>query len=1016
MAKGREQFPIDASDPAAMREWFGIGQEPTEADKEMRTASLGVLKRSPGRRAVEVPTPPAPAGPVREPVPAPAPRPQKPVRQFVTPPPPPGPRLDLAARTRVVATPAPQPPAGEVVSAASRGSPRRDRGAAHEARDAQKKEAEKLRAKAAVIVAQEKMARIRERIKELQNQRQPYEAGWLSRVRLGSLKGRDDYVRLRRDLGDLESELRSAQEEYDRAKREALTLGVLEAELAPAREAVPAAAERETVAPAPQAERPPREPEKAKWWIWTREIAKGITGAGASILGVKFFYDGVQYIREQRAKRKATTEVDTILGDIDRALTAEARAPARAGEHVVFSEEKSQALFAKLEELVKSGKLTEERRGQLLVEMRDIAVRRAKAEEVARAQLSKETGQAINDYLETKVSTARVAREFLNTAFVLTGLQLVRGGAMLALGAVERSAKKWREQELAARAGRFAVGGEGRKPDVWEKLGKTVWQGNIKDASREFARSLALHGATKERVSTLAKAMDFGRALGTVGRFVGVGLAVHAESTEGGLSQSIEDLVKGWEDKGAGVFLDNLRRNVYHILHMHPKGERGHETLEPAHKEAPPEAEKPEAVVAASAEMREQEGMKFLNAHGVLKSLVEGGEAEFTLAPDGHKELILNLDESQGGFGEVQQALRRLFGQYITLEGNRFKDTDADRLEKMVKLATHILRGDKIPSRLLDQGFEIPANFSEIVHFDAQGNVEVDLERFEKELAPALEKVADHYNVSMMAYINNTSHRVWQQEIADARAQGTGAQIAVDDFDRSARVHEAEREVAQYTAKTLGLPDVDVVEVRSEDTFNITIDHQVIPVEDGRIEMVRTMVGGQTYTYQLAEAVDVEHAYAGHDLQEALAAAKGAATVEAQGGGGAPTRADLGSMDDLLLARRPPGEVPDFHAFLKDAAAHDGYVHFGEVRFKPEVLDRIDELRAGEFAKDPIGSAGVSWIRRLSDEAFALRALANTIKAHPDTGSVGEYIMKHKVELEGWMRAVPKPGEGIVGV
>jgi len=41
---------------------------------------------------------------------------------------------------------------------------------------------------------------------------------------------------------------------------------------------------------------------------------------------------------------------------------------------------------------------------------------------------------------------------------------------------------------------------------------------------------------------------------------------------------------------------------------------------------------------------------------------------------------------------------------------------------------------------------------------------------------------------------------------------------------------------------------------------------------------------------------------------------------------------------------------------------------------------------------------------KLSQEAKAFQVLAKVIKAHPDSGTVGDFVVRHRSELEGWMR------------
>src|SRR3989338_2815727 len=875
--------------------------------------------------------------------------------------------------------------------------------------------------------AQKEVEKLRARLDEIKIEIPKYITAKGKRTTLGKTSdGYQEFLRLSRELGAISPQdaltlvpgltaeqratlsatkvkLKGAAERLEQAKQKARDLGIPESEIAKLLPA-PEAGEARMEAALEVVERP-KEPEKLKKWLGLRLVGRMAFEMVASVLAVNAPRVTEQYVKEKKERGKITEEINEIMKTLEASITTGMRAAVQEGAGFIpVAEQKVAELQEKVDALVKQGKITEQRRDQILGEFAMIILKSAKDNESAQNTLVKDSTKTLNDYLEKKISKLKVANEWISTGLVATQQYMARGIAMLGLATLDTTLKQKREYELDLRAKVLRTGVEAKPgflEKLWEVGAKRVIAGSVKEYGRLWA------GRPMEKV----------KALLTTARWVAVGSAAYSEYADQTISNSVEYFLEEWQKKGPLVLLDGFPKNVERIFHLTPTGERGHETLEPTHKDVAHVKAEEGGLHGMSEAARQQAGVDYLKGHGVIRSLVDHGRGEMLIDEDGHKEFILNLDESHGGFGEVQQGLRRLFGQYVHLEGNRFKDADADRLEKMIKLATHLLGGEKIPSHLLDKGFEIPANFSEIMHYDAHGNVEIDMDRFQTELAPALEKVADHYHVSMMAYINNTGHRVWQKEIMDARMEGTGTHIAVDDFDKSLAVQAHQQQIFNAEAKALSGADVHDVHGglhESSGNFKTTIDgvELKVAVYRGHIHAVTNIATNEAILNPLGDANAFDDPLAQAKLHEIVEtqmwrtaeqveagrAAEAVAVATTPGGGaveGAPFRLERGPI---------LGESHSLRDVLVHAVEKHGQLEIGGRIFKAEWVEPLRNENAGAFAKDPLHVAGLHVWNKWSEQGKALRALAEVIKKHPDTGTLEEFAIKHEDRLDDWMR------------
>ncbi len=812
-------------------------------------------------------------------------------------------------------------------------------------------------------------------------------------------KDKDKYEELQERSWQLEEDIAELKEDYNERTEEAaellgVTVSTLKAEIETA------AAERKEKAKAGAAagagagaerERAPKGKEEAKWWTWTKGIVKGVVGAGASIVGVKFFYDGVQYIREQSEKRKTSAQVNTLVREVESAMSADVVAAAKRGEHVLFSEEKCNELFNKLNALVKEEKITPEKRDELLIVLRDNILKRVKLnEDEARKQAAKDAGQAVQDYLSEKVHLAQVGREFLNTAFVISGLQVARGVSMLAMGATERLARKWKEQELSVGRG-LTRAPEWKEPSRFKTFWKSAWQKTVKDGIKEFGRSIAMQGATAERAKMYGikgRAADAGKAIGTILRIAGIGYAGYMEWSDERISSALVRAFDTLEERGVHAYSENFVRNLQ-VYHLWPKGEEG--------KFEAPETHPAPKVAAAPAAPElpkgpEDMGKELLETKGVLRELVGSGQAELRVTPEGIKIVELNIGSGDNEFDEIQQALRRVVGQEITLAGDHFGDLDADRAEKMIKMLTHNLRGERLPDFMfkgVTQGEldKFSTDIKEIVDWSADGDLLIkDYDRFVRELMPKLEELAPKYEADMLAYVNNTGRRVWNNEIMALRKAG----ITVDDFDKSALVKEAEHRALLQLARENGIEDAKILRLVSENEGvlaghmrGVEVSRVVSDLEDTGIFKVTAPDSTEHFlVVNEGELVGVDGTiWRGDDLE----------------------LSDLPSRTHELITK--PHAFPDlFRAEEYGGLVSGGKVHLGTENFEPSLLRKFEDLRPQEFVdRFRTGAALRLGVLRDVSHLKELRALADSMSNHPpQTGdrTFGDYLVNHVDELK----------------
>lgn len=803
-------------------------------------------------------------------------------------------------------------------------------------------------------------------------------------------------------------ELTRARQNMEAAKSDAARLGAGAEEIDAASGAAEAQAETpdgiETVSA-------PRDPEKLNKWLMAKVIGRAAFGVLAWAQGLAIPYTLEQYRKQLVAHRKAGEDVEAILSEMEAAITPEMRRAAREGAWFIpVAEQKVTELRAKVDKLVADDQITPKRRDQILGELGVITMKYAKEETPARERYLKDSAQALGDYLEKTVSKTQLLRAGLDTSLFITGNFFARGLTYFGFAPVERALKQKREYELDLRA-RVLMEGQEYTPEFAEKI-KEIWKRTVTDGIKEFLRSAAGKGATVEReTSRWCRFIDRVRAYATLARAFGIASAATTDWGRLDVREGAEEFLKAWEQKGPVALYESFVKGTARVYHIELEGERGHETikvpikLEPSAPEVPPEPIEPPS------EPIEPPGPTLTESNGVIRSLVDGGKAELH-----GNELAIHIGDGdkETGFAEVQQALRRVVGQEIKLPTDHLRDVDADRIEKITKLLTHVLRGEKLPAFMFEKGADIPAphSWNDIVDWTREGDLVIkDYTRFENELMPKLEELADNYKWSGLAYINNTGHRVWQQEIADARAV-EGQRIIADDFDKSPAVHQAEVAVAKYEGEVgSGIHGAEVVaaEVVDEDTYPIHADKDVIPVEDGKVDHVIVERDGQPFSYKIASPIDMSQPYASGDILTALTAARQATeTTGAEAVSGTPEAPEAPESPKEPEAPRAPAlRTPaDLARPVSEGGlvGADGRLHFGALEIKVGWYEKWDDQTVERFVKDAPGKYDP--YRWFSDEADAHFKLARAMGEHeaPERMEVGKWILENYKKIGEWVR------------
>ncbi len=855
-------------------------------------------------------------------------------------------------------------------------------------------------------------------------------------------KDKDTYEKLEEEAWSFEEDIDELKEDYKERTEEAAELfkirpSVLRAEIeagATGRRAAEMQERRPGLTPDAPA-RTPGEGDQEYLTRWQRVkdaavsgikfLPKMVWGVASTLLGVRAAETTVRFFAERGRLKKEKKAFGALVEETRSLLDREAAAGITSAERTRIAD-KSLAKVGALEERIRSlkqdGYLKDEDAQRMIARITEVVDRRRQADQNAQAARNQEVDQMLNDYFQRRASGLELGKQYTNLGFLLSGWQFGRAVTYGGLTVLQRAIRARGEQESA-----LALT-EVQRSQAWHKARDL---GVLKDitvnASVEFGKGLTgvvwdIFKNKQTRRGDFARLkMAQGKAFGTLAIAAGFAKLVHAEATEIGPQDQIESVLQKMEKNGLAQtlghnYLHNIDQLSFGLFRL---GENGELKVadNPDEGVAKPAAAKPAAPPEAAAAPEITKTPEELAYQSALERLENASAGKIDFDPEtGRVEIILG----KGGYEHVQQALRDLTVLEKMMAGKEFTTVDAAQVENVVANLKYLLEGK-------DLRFMEAEDLDGIAHLGAGKLIIHDVSKFHELMQDGLLKhAADKITAGnlgrydeVVATINNTSDSNWQRDVDVATgvsAAGEQGYVEVE-IDREA-VHEAEIEVARHETAGHEIPGLTVnpAEVTDEATYPMYLGKDVIPVEDGVIYHVIVTRGDQTFDYSLDEPIDIAHPSAGAEIKDALDKAYTEAVRHGVGG-----EATSGAAEEITS--KPVSGEADFSELIKTSVAEgglvgpDGYVHFGEVRFKPEWLDRVDDRGATEFSNDPIGVANIPWYMRLGNEALTLRALAETIKAHPDTGTVGEYIVKHQQELAGWMREKPAgPGGGISGV
>lgn len=312
----------------------------------------------------------------------------------------------------------------------------------------------------------------------------------------------------------------------------------------------------------------------------TKTIGSNVIGAAASVGGIKSFADVPRwllqkhYTKQEQARIKSALDVDTMpdvgfvrlktdSGGIEEGWEIveqvdEDNIKIRKGDRervvgtleldipkVVSPLEKKKQ---KLEEAVKASKyLSEAKKAELLQKLHLTVEGYEDRLATLEQERNEKIAKLLDETIQTRVKGTTALKEALNTALIASGLVTLRGVGYGAVALYERYAKVQQERERGERTG-------GQFKEV------------VVNGFKETVEKLRF----KKGETKVQRLMNFGQALGTVGRFAGfAGLATTEMTGEGGPSAAIEKALEVFEQKGVlGAVGENYGEQIERVKDM----------------------------------------------------------------------------------------------------------------------------------------------------------------------------------------------------------------------------------------------------------------------------------------------------------------------------------------------------------------------------------------------------------------------------------------------------------------
>jgi hypothetical protein len=366
-------------------------------------------------------------------------------------------------------------------------------------------------------------------------------------------------------------------------------------------------------------------------------IGGGILSSAMSMGGVQIGLDLPRFLSQRHYSSFEREALKKSLG--------EARAASRERSTETEKSDFDKKRMALLQRIESSRYLSPQKRKKLLEKADDILARHTERTHVAVDVFHKEVAQVLDEAIETRVTSSKVAKESLNTVFAATGLHFLRAPSYAMLSLAESYQKAVREQGEGVRA-------------------KDVIRNHVIEGFRDWTADVR----GREGDTNTQRFLKRTRALTTVLRGAGIlstlAMPVEMLADTSHFHESVSKAIEGYSHEVAERFHlaapVALAETHTHTAHLAPALETNVEVphSEMSAVELPPHFE--DAVV------REGDGIS-----AALVRTIKHNPEKFGYTGNGNDELLLDRFST------------RLAGKMVTADGLRhmwLKDDAVDHL------------------------------------------------------------------------------------------------------------------------------------------------------------------------------------------------------------------------------------------------------------------------------------------------------------------------------------------------
>ncbi|HSR89015.1 MAG TPA: hypothetical protein VLK22_01255 [Candidatus Udaeobacter sp.] len=297
---------------------------------------------------------------------------------------------------------------------------------------------------------------------------------------------------------------------------------------------------------------------KLKDAIFNREVGKIALETGyntvTSVLGVKIISDVVRLGAGKVGLGQGGDLAEWQRGKKAKEIIAEAYSAlteALKGNDDGEIEKRS----SELKEKIESSRITPEAKAALLDKLLEISQKHREAADEVKKEREEEIQKVLDNYVQSKVSGIKIARDVANLALTATGMSVLRGVMYAGVAVAERISKAKRKH---AQETKNDVAGEPEKELSYKDI--------LVAAATETAHGITLGVFSKEQLGAKRRTIEFIKAAGTVARAFGItGMALHGFEAPG---NSIDRLLHELKERGAGAIIYNLDpiENAKHIV------------------------------------------------------------------------------------------------------------------------------------------------------------------------------------------------------------------------------------------------------------------------------------------------------------------------------------------------------------------------------------------------------------------------------------------------------------------